>query len=116
MKKVGIITLNGYFNYGNRLQNYALQETIRSLDFEVETIWVKKSTRSKTNLSALTLKTTIEKIKKRFLRDRYLARRKMFKEFSEKYIVETDYQISENNIPMEKISEYDYFVVGSDQV
>ncbi|KQB78933.1 hypothetical protein AK964_05065 [Clostridium butyricum] len=38
MKRVGIITLNGYFNYGNRLQNYALQHAIEMLNFECETI------------------------------------------------------------------------------
>lgn len=29
MKKVGIITLNDFFNYGNRLQNYALQKYLK---------------------------------------------------------------------------------------
>src|SRR5699024_7229341 len=38
MKKIGILTLNGYFNYGNRLQNYALQEILKRLGFNVETI------------------------------------------------------------------------------
>ena len=38
MGKIGLITLNGYFNYGNRLQNYALQEVIKSLGFNVETV------------------------------------------------------------------------------
>ena len=38
MKKVGIITINDYRNYGNRLQNYAVQEVIKSLGFEAETI------------------------------------------------------------------------------
>ena len=38
MDKVGIITLNGYFNYGNRLQNYALQEFIKMNGYECETI------------------------------------------------------------------------------
>ena len=28
MKKVGIITITGLGNYGNRLQNYALQQAI----------------------------------------------------------------------------------------
>ena len=37
MKRVAIITLNGYHNYGNRLQNDALQEILKSLDFEVNT-------------------------------------------------------------------------------
>lgn len=38
MKKIGIITLNGYFNYGNRLQNYATEQILKSLDFKVVTI------------------------------------------------------------------------------
>ena len=38
MKKVGIITINRGENYGNRLQNYALQEAIRKLGFSSETI------------------------------------------------------------------------------
>ena len=31
MKKIGIITINDYNNYGNRLQNYAVQEVLKSL-------------------------------------------------------------------------------------
>jgi len=30
MKKVGIITLFGIFNYGNRLQNYALNHSLET--------------------------------------------------------------------------------------
>ena len=38
MKKIAILTLNGYFNYGNRLQNYALQEILKTYKFDVETV------------------------------------------------------------------------------
>jgi len=38
MKKAGIITLFGEYNYGNRLQNYAVQETLRKMGLDVETI------------------------------------------------------------------------------
>ena len=34
MKKVGIFTIQDSDNYGNRLQNFALQETIKQLGFE----------------------------------------------------------------------------------
>lgn len=37
MKKVGIITIESE-NWGNRLQNYALQRIIESFGFQVETI------------------------------------------------------------------------------
>ena len=38
MVKIGLLTLNGYSNFGNRLQNYATQEVLNSLGFDVETI------------------------------------------------------------------------------
>ena len=36
--KVAILTITNGQNYGNRLQNYASQEVLKSLGFEVETI------------------------------------------------------------------------------
>lgn len=36
--KVAILTICDYFNHGSRLQNFALQEAIRGLGYEVETI------------------------------------------------------------------------------
>ena len=38
MKKVGILTITDGANYGNRLQNYAMQVFLTSLDLDVETI------------------------------------------------------------------------------
>ena len=38
MKRIGIITINDNNNYGNRLQNYAVQEYLKRLGFEVETL------------------------------------------------------------------------------
>jgi hypothetical protein len=37
-KRVGIVTINDDTNYGNRLQNYALQEAVRALGWEPETV------------------------------------------------------------------------------
>ena len=37
-RRVGIVTINDDTNYGNRLQNFALQEAIRSLGHEPETL------------------------------------------------------------------------------
>lgn len=42
MKKVGIITITANENYGNRLQNYALQEYLKLFDIDVETVWPNK--------------------------------------------------------------------------
>lgn len=37
--RIGKITLDGYFNYGNLLQNYALQQVLLRYADEVETLW-----------------------------------------------------------------------------
>lgn len=41
--KVAIITLIDENNYGNRLQNYALQEFLKGQGIEAETIYLKPS-------------------------------------------------------------------------
>lgn len=38
LRTVGIVTINDDTNYGNRLQNFALQEAVRSLGWEPETL------------------------------------------------------------------------------
>jgi len=38
MKRIGIHTITDYVNYGNRLQNYATQEILKQLGYEVESI------------------------------------------------------------------------------
>lgn len=43
MDKIGIITLNGDFNYGNRLQNFALQYVLKNKDISVDTIIIKEA-------------------------------------------------------------------------
>ena len=37
-KNVAVITLPGSFNYGNRLQNYAVTKIYESLGFHAETL------------------------------------------------------------------------------
>lgn len=138
MAKIGIITLNGYYNYGNRLQNYALQEVLKSLGFIVETILVdNKQEKQESNnpkyanrLKKLREKSLYDIIKEvkitvwdiihilpnnkkeKLKKDRT----NVFKNFTNQYINETKYCISEDNIPYDIADRYDYFVVGSDQV
>ncbi|MFW5445850.1 polysaccharide pyruvyl transferase family protein [Aerococcus urinaeequi] len=114
--KIGIITLNGYFNYGNRLQNYALQETLEEQGVEVETIRfsLKKKTfltKSKKILSDLkhnTLNHDVFQMKKN--------RENAFIRFSKNHINETEkiYYIHEKLDYLK--DEYSYFIIGSDQV
>lgn len=129
MKKVGIITLNGYKNYGNRLQNYALQEAVKSLGFSVDTIIIEaiedKHTKKKLNINKVfsllkIIKKSKEKINKIINNKKYSnyieERVNNFKKFTIDNILETDFTISDVNIPTSKIEKYDYFITGSDQV
>ena len=135
MKKVGILTLNGYFNYGNRLQNYALQETLKSYGFDTETIIVNinnKKTGDNNNsfikrikrLKGKDMEDILNKTRtilwnKTHRKDINMSksiRTEIFKKFTYEYIKETDYTISDNNVPDDLSDRYDYFVTGSDQV
>ena len=122
MKKIGIITLNGYINYGNRLQNYALQETLKKFNYKVETIWIdnkkkKKDSVSKTIKLVQNPKLILKKVYRKFyLNPLKVKRENRFRRFSDDYINETKYSISENYLPKELLNEYKYYVTGSDQV
>lgn len=129
MKKIGILTINDYDNYGNRLQNYAAQEVLKSLGFYVETV------RNETEYTA-SMKKKIGKVKSiswgGFFKKSYLKiynrlikyklkeiqskRIERFKKFTSEYILETNYTISKENIPANFSDCYDFFVTGSDQV
>lgn len=98
MKKIGIVTLNGYFNFGNRLQNYALTKTLENLDFDVYTIWHK----NKTNVMK-------DFIKSKLIFMRKYNRFKHFYKFSKKNMKELLFSL--NNL-----EKMDYYIVGSDQV
>lgn len=123
-EKVAIITLNGYHNYGNRLQNYALQEFIRMHDFECETI-INSTYLPKTELNNMTflkkvqnmsLENIIRKICKKKFCNISSKREKIFKDFTLQYIKETDYSINTTNIHNFSEKDYKYFIAGSDQV
>lgn len=100
MKKIGIITLNGYYNYGNRLQNYALQKFVSNYE-KCKTIWTINSKKD-------CLKNTIKS--KLFFLKKY-ERLSNFVCFTNRYI-RPHYTTSFNKA----IKKYDKFIVGSDQV
>ena len=119
MKKIGIITLNGYHNYGNRLQNYATQEVLKSLGFFVETFLVKKINNKKQNNKKIWIKIPtkiLSFLKSGSIRKMKKRRYNVFKTFTLNYIAETNFAITEKYIPDTLKDEYDYFITGSDQV
>ncbi len=133
MKKIAIVTLNGYFNYGNRLQNYALQETLKSLGFEIETIMNTNKTLYSSNVTFMERVNNLKnkskkeiygileykvwrKVNKYETQKSEEIRTEVFKKFTHNHIKETDYSISDNSMPEDLSLRYDYFVAGSDQV
>lgn len=127
-ENICIITLNGYFNYGNRLQNFALQETLKTLGFKVETIIINEKD-NKRDICTLVKKTgrLMEKSPKvifkkinnkiwNIINKSGNIRTEIFKKFTYDYIKETDYTISTKTIPKNLSDKYDYFITGSDQV
>ncbi|TPE68975.1 polysaccharide pyruvyl transferase family protein [Halalkalibacterium halodurans] len=135
MKKIGIITLNGYFNYGNRLQNYAVQEVLKLFGYYVETLIVdiNKNQEKDKNRSLFKKNNSIKErsfveimdkinkkiwlsINKKNIEKARLNRTEIFKKFTKDFINETDFRINENNIPSNLADDYEYFVTGSDQV
>lgn len=131
MKKIGILTLNGEFNYGNRLQNFALQKVLYSYNVQVDTIVIKtnKLDNLKKHLwiGGIRNKSDFNKmLKKNFskMTPSSIERRKNYKAMqAAKWRIIG--QFSQKNISTFKVDkkslahlhqQYDFFIVGSDQV
>lgn len=105
MKTVGIVTLFGLYNFGNRLQNYAVQEIFKSYGYEVRTIL------SSENDYKIMLKFWL-----RAVRDGKFVRSYKFYKFNKKFIKTYTVPGRKLLFPQSLREKFDYFVVGSDQV
>ena len=110
--RIGIVTLYGEFNYGNRLQNYALQIVLEKLGNEVTSIVAVKDH----NIIKRYLKLFLVKQGKsiHFRSNKERKRERNFISFTKKYI-KTDYYKNSTKIP-HNASGAECYVVGSDQV
>ena len=117
MKKIGIVTIFDNNNYGNRLQNYAVQAILKNNGYE--SITIKNDVNLNNNVNKIEylkikLKIYYKKIKsnvKNIIKNS--SRYKLFCEFNKKI------KLSKKNFSFNKlknIKEFDYFIVGSDQV
>lgn len=120
--KLGIITLNGFGNYGNRLQVYALQYFLKNLSdrINVEILYYTK------NNYILSNKIIDGKFLRKYLFNRHgfrynvdnnsvffdIIKQYNFKRFTDKY-TKTMYK---HYIDKDINDKYDYFVIGSDQI
>lgn len=129
-RRVGIVTLHGYHNYGNRLQNYALQTIINSLGYKSITLIISEETNFyklysarfrrlfNTSFDSILEKYLARKEKKKFYKnnmDLIENRTLVFKKFSEEYLSEKHVRISLNS-NIQFYDSYEYFITGSDQV
>ena len=90
MKKVGIVTLCGYYNLGNKLQNYALTKVLEDLGCQVETLFYQEAD----NAYGVP----------------------QLKEFANQYLHEIMVNFNDHQQVKNLASKYDAFLVGSDQV
>jgi len=116
--KVAIITINDNNNYGNRLQNYALQTFLKHYIDVVETLWYDDLTNFELK-NIINLKSIIKFLINKNGYRNYLQRNYLkecikiynIKIFSQKYI-DINFVNDLNKIA----SQYDYFIAGSDQI
>jgi hypothetical protein len=121
MKKTYIITLNGYFNYGNRLQNYALEKVLKKKQIYPITLIIEKFNKNEKLLSKIKrikLNNFLTKIFNQFffigqklikLKYKNIINKKttIFKRFSKEFL---------NEKPFNQPNENSYFIAGSDQI
>ncbi len=109
MKKVGIITItNSGMNFGNRLQNFALQQTLEKMGVCVETIY--SANEIMNSLIASKIRRQLKKILK------HNRRRHYFNRFDKLYINKAEEYRYGNLNDTEFSNRYDAFIAGSDQV
>lgn len=116
-KRVGVLTLYGEYNYGNRLQNYAVVQSLAKMGFKAETLVATKRNifLYKTKRLALMIldglfSGVIKKTKPS------VSKFVNFYRFTRKNIPTRYIQTKSGVLPNSISSKYDFFVTGSDQV
>lgn len=116
--KIGIVTLFGYHNYGNRLQMYAVQKVYKDLRSESEII--KYRLKGPKDPIVIQIKVFImyvlflrKNLKAYFLNNKRTYR---FKKHAKKNYTESKQYVNLLKIQPDFSSKYSFFSVGSDQV
>lgn len=117
MKKAAIITFTSGFNYGNRLQNYAVQEILKDIGFDVVTI---RDDKGKYKGAKRVIKDIVSAVYGLlgFINISKLTeweRKSSFERFNRKYLKMSNLSLFEEDFS-NKVKECDYYFTGSDQV
>ena len=107
---IGIFTITDGENYGNRLQNYAMQTVLEEKGHNVKTL----KTDYYTDHIDIKIKLFIKK-HTNIKNNKFSKRINAFKKFNKEYI-KFEKEIVRENAKFSKLDKYDCFVVGSDQV
>lgn len=117
--KIAINTIVDYSNYGNRLQNYAMQVILEQLGHDVVTLDTKINyvPDNKSKFSKILHLIISGQIMHKVLLRKYNKLRKSgFRQFSKQYIKESSFRVSKDTTDFSFDSDIDCYVVGSDQV
>ena len=109
--RAGIVTINGLYNYGNRLQNYAVTAYLKKLGVDAKTLIS----------PPMAFRWTMNEEELQYNKDKdsvnltpALMKRYNFKLFNEEYI---PYELVKKRVFDKEVEKkYDKFVTGSDQV
>lgn len=123
MKKICIVTICNGSNFGNRLQNYALQETLKCNVTDAEVVTArnisgeigKKFLKSNVVFNLLYSRLFTHFVFK-VINKAKIKKKMMFLQFNKKYINWTKKYIDKDYIPDNFENDFDYFVAGSDQI
>ncbi len=123
MKKIGIITIPDYNNYGNRLQNFAVKTFFSEMGYKVDTLELNDT--EFPQYQARKIKLLLKKFKLRPLiylaqfangKTEKVKRYKKFERFTEKHLNVKHHPNGRFRALQKIAGEYDYIVLGSDQI
>ena len=107
-KRIGLITWHYYSNFGSALQAYALQQTIKNMDYEVKIINYRNPKFGRTN----EIKELVKWITYKVCGDRV---NKSYYSFQNKYLSQT--RVVQDKKELGRVSKkIDIFICGSDQI
>ena len=115
MKKILLVTIQGD-NVGNRLQNYALMETLKAEGCEIYSPCLISNASFSKNIKN-DVKIFLYHLGVKKFMDKYIwkARAKKFRKFSREYI-DNLFDVKYSRIKPKDFEKYDYAITGSDQV